>query len=219
MNLTRILMTLALTIGLGSCLHAKNETNTTKTIDPKVIAKAQQEFVKKLGSRTERFEVREIKEGFLFSDTYDHMTLLVLWDKNCKSCIKQIPNLNRYLLDLRGKLDIIAVELSGMSSKELQQFAKDHKVLYTLISGKENKEFVSTAMHKFRFGKDENGKPKKEGLPFMVAMGYTGHTHAIIRGVPKDPADMERFLIKIVDYYEKKKNNNVNDTNNTPSQH
>jgi peroxiredoxin len=191
-------------LGLSTGLQAREKT-ADKPVDPAALEKAKKEFVKKLGSQTARFEIEEIKEGFIFNGRTDRVILLVLWDKRCKSCIKDIPNLNRYLLDLRGKLDIIAVELSGMSSKELQQFAKDKKVLYTLISGKENREFVSAAMRKFGFGKDKNGQPKKEGLPFMVVMGYTGHTHAIIRGIPKDPADMERFLLKIVAYYEKKK--------------
>jgi len=187
-------------------LYAKENKNPQDA----QLEKARAEFVKKLGSKTARFQVREIKEGFVFDEAQNHMTLLVLWDKNCKSCIKQIPNLNRYLLDMRGKLEIIGVELSGMSSKELQKFAKEKKVLYTLISGIENKEFVSAAMRKFGFGKDKDGKSKKEGLPFMVAMGYTGHTHAIIRGIPNDPAQMEEFLMKIIDHYEKKKNTEAN---------
>ncbi len=204
MRISTLMATILLVFFSSTVLQAKNDNNVTR-IDPKVLAKAKEEFVKKLGSKTAHLEIKEIKEGFIFNNQYDHVTLLVLWDKGCKSCIKQIPNLNRYYLDLRGKLDIIAVELSGMSSKELQQFAKDKKVLYTLLSGKENKQFVAAAMRKFGFGKDKNGQPKKEGLPFMVVMGYTGHTHAIIRGIPKDPADMERFLLKIVAYYEKKK--------------
>jgi thiol-disulfide isomerase/thioredoxin len=203
MTFTKLLTLLAITIGLSTQAYAKNEANATK-IDPEVLAKAKKDFVAKLGSEKATFQVREIKEGFVFDEAQNKMTLLVLWDKNCKSCLADIPNLNRYLLDLKGKLDIIAVELSGMTTKQLQQFAKDEKVLYTLISGAENKKFVASAMHKFQFGKDETGKDKKEGLPFMVAMGYTGHTHAIIRGIPNDPADMLKFLIKIVDYYEKK---------------
>jgi peroxiredoxin len=199
------MITALLLIALPNVLSAQQPTAAQTKIDPKELEKAKKAFVEKLGSQTAKFEVKEIKEGFVFNNRYDHVTLLVLWEKNCKSCIKQIPNLNRYFLDLRGKLDIIAVELSGMTSKELQKFAKEHKVLYTLISGAENKEFVAAAMHKFRFGKDENGKDKKEGLPFMVVMGYTGHTHAIIRGVPKDPAEMETFLLKIVAHYEKKR--------------
>jgi thiol-disulfide isomerase/thioredoxin len=204
MTFTKILMMLAIVTGLGTQMYANEEAKTIK-VDPKVLAEAKKEFVKKLGSTTTRFEVREIKEGFVFNNTHDRITLLVLWDKKCKSCIADIPNLNRYFLDFKGKLEIIAVELSGMTSKQLQQFAKDKKVLYTLISGIENKDFVASAMHKFQFGKDEKGKKKKEGLPFMVVMGYTGHTHAIIRGIPNDPAEMEKFLIKIMDYYENKK--------------
>jgi peroxiredoxin len=199
------MITALLLIALPNVLSAQQPAAAQTKIDPKELEKAKKAFVEKLGSTTEKFEVKEIKEGFVFNNRYDHVTLLVLWEKNCKSCIKQIPNLNRYFLDLRGKLDIIAVELSGMTSKELQQFAKEHKVLYTLISGVENKQFVAAAMHKFRFGKDENGKDKKEGLPFMVVMGYTGHTHAIIRGIPNNPADMETFLLKIVAHYEKKR--------------
>jgi thiol-disulfide isomerase/thioredoxin len=206
MTFTKLLTLLAIFLSLSTQTYAKNDTNTTQ-IDPKVLAKAQKEFVQKLGSKKTTFQVREIKEGFVFNETNDRITLLVFWDKKCKSCIADIPNLNRYFLDFRGKLEIIAVELSGMTSKQLQQFAKDKKVLYSLISGIENKEFVSSAMHKFQFGKDKNGKDKKEGLPFMVVMGYTGHTHAIIRGIPNDPAEMEKFLIKIMDYYENKKKN------------
>jgi thiol-disulfide isomerase/thioredoxin len=208
-------MVVAVVFGLSTSLFAQGEANVTQSIDPKELEKAQKAFVEKLGSQTTKFEVKEIKEGFVFNNRYDHVTLLVLWEKNCKSCIKQIPNLNRYFLDLRGKLDIIAVELSGMTTPQLQAFAKEHKVLYTLISGVENKQFVAAAMHKFRFGKDENGKDKKEGLPFMVVMGYTGHTHAIIRGVPNDPAEMETFLLKIVQYYENQKNADKNTTKET----
>ena len=203
MTFTKMLALLALLLGFSTHAYAQNDANSTK-VDPKVLAKAKKDFVAKLGSKKAEFSVKEIKEGFIFNDSTDHMTLLVLWTKDCKSCIKQIPNLNTYLLDLRGKLDIIAVEISDMTTPQLQKFAKDKKVLYTLISGVENKEFVAAAMHKFQFGVDENGTKKKEGLPFMVALGYTGHTHAIIRGVPKNPSDMEKFLLKIVAYYEHK---------------
>ena len=201
MTFTKMLALLALLLSFSTQAYAQNDANATK-IDPKVLAKAKKDFVAKLGSKKAKFSVKEIKEGFVFNNSTDHMTLLILWSKDCKSCLKQIPNLNRYFLDLRGKLDIIGVELSGMTTPQLQQFAKDKKVLYTLISGVENKKFVAAAMHKFQFGVDKKGKKIKEGLPFMVALGYTGHTHAIIRGVPKDPADMEKFLLKIVAYYE-----------------
>jgi len=204
MTFTKMLALLAILLSFSTQAYAKNDANMTK-IDPKVLAKAQKDFVAKLGSQKAKFSVKEIKEGFVFNNSTDHMTLLVLWTKDCKSCVKQIPNLNRYFLDLRGKLDIIGVELSGMTTPQLQQFAKDKKVLYTLISGAENKKFIAAAMHKFQFGVDKNGKKIKEGLPFMIALGYTGHTHAIIRGVPKDPADMEKFLLKIVAYYEHQK--------------
>ena len=204
MTFTKMLALLAILLSFSTQAYAKNDANMTK-IDPKVLAKAQKDFVAKLGSQKAKFSVKEIKEGFVFNNSTDHMTLLVLWTKDCKSCVKQIPNLNRYFLDLRGKLDIIGVELSGMTTPQLQQFAKDKKVLYTLISGAENKKFIAAAMHKFQFGVDKKGKKIKEGLPFMVALGYTGHTHAIIRGIPKDPAEMEKFLLKIVAYYEDKK--------------
>jgi peroxiredoxin len=211
-----ILFAALLLAGFVSSVQAQEAKKAAK-IDPKELEKAKKAFVEKLGSQTEKFEVKEIKEGFIFNNRTDRATLLVLWTKQCKSCIKQIPNLNRYFLDLRGKLEIIAVELSGMHTQELQAFAKEHKVLYTLISGVENKQFVANAMHKFRFGKDEKGKDKKEGLPFMVVMGYTGHTHAIIRGVPKDPAEMERFLLKIVAHYEKQRASaDANKTDKTP---
>ncbi len=204
MTFTKMLAVLVVLFSFGTQAYAKNDANATK-IDPKVLAKAQKDFVAKLGSQKAKFSVKEIKEGFIFNNSTDHMTLLVLWEKGCKSCLKQIPNLNRYFLDLRGKLDIIGVELSGMTTPQLQQFAKDNKVLYTLISGVENKRFVAAAMHKFQFGVDKNGKKIKEGLPFMVALGYTGHTHAIIRGIPKDPNKMEQFLIDIVKHYETQK--------------
>ncbi len=204
MTLRNVLVLSALLVSLMTQAYAKNDLNTTKKTDPKALAKAKADFVKKLGSTKAEVAIKEIKEGFIFNNHTDRMTLLVLWDKNCKSCIKQIPNLNQYFLDLRGKLEIIGVELSDMTSEQLQKFAKENKVLYTLISGKENKKFVAAAMHKFQFGKDKEGKEIQEGLPFMVALGYTGHTHAIIRGVPNNPADMEKFLLKIVEYYEKK---------------
>jgi len=201
MTWTKILTLLVLMIGLTNQTFARNDANASK-IDPKVLAKARADFVKKLGSHTGKIEAKEIPEGFVFKDGKDKLTLLVLWSKNCKSCIKDIPNLNRYLLDFRGKLNIIAIELSGMSSKELQQYAKDKKVLYTLISGAENKAFTARIMEKFGF--DPKVKAKS-GLPFQVVLGYTGHNNGVIRGKAKDPAEMEKFLIKIMDFYENKK--------------
>jgi len=200
MTLTKILMALALIVGLATQTYARNDTNATK-INPKVLAKARANFVKKLGSKTGEIKAKEIKEGFVFENGKNKLTLLVLWSKDCKSCLADIPNLNRYLLDFRGKLNIIAIELSGMSSKELQQYAKEKKILYTLVSGKENKTLTAAVMKKFDF--DPNVK-KKSGLPFQVILGYTGHNNGVIRGVAKNPADMEKFLIKVMDHYDNK---------------
>ena len=187
MSLLRTLSTILLAMGLTLSLQAK---------DTQEMAKAKEAFVKKLGSHTGKIEAKEIKEGFVFKSGKGKLTLLVLWTKDCKSCLADIPNLNRYLLDFRGKLNIIAIELSGMSSKELQKFAKDKKVLYTLISGAENKAFTARVMEKFGFDKS---------LPFQIVLGYTGHNNGIIKGVPKDPAAMEKFLIQTMQHYEKQK--------------
>ena len=201
MTLTKILTLLALVIGLTTQTYAKNDANTTQKLDPKVIAKAKADFIKQLGTHTARIEAKEIPEGFVFKSGKGKLTLLILWSKNCKSCVADIPNLNRYFLDFRGKLNIIAIELSGMSNKQLQQYAKDKKVLYTMISGVENKAFTARIMEKFGF--DPKVKAKS-GLPFQVVLGYTGHNNGVIRGRATDPAAMEKYLIKIMDYYDKK---------------
>jgi len=200
MTLTKILTTLALIVGLSTQTYARNDANATK-IDPKVLAKARANFVKKLGSKTGEIKAKEIKEGFVFENGKNKITLLILWSKDCESCLDDIPNLNRYLLDFRGKLNIIAIELSGMSSQELQQYAKEKKILYTIVSGKENKALTAAVMKKFDF--DPNVK-EKSGLPFQVVLGYTGHNNGVIRGVAKDPAEMEKFLIKVMDHYDNK---------------
>ncbi len=187
MSLLRPLSIILLATGLSLSLHAKNDQKTTKT---------KKALVNKLGSRTGKIEAKEIKEGFVFKNGKGKLTLLVLWTKDCQSCLADIPNLNRYFLDFRGKLNIIAIELSGMTTKELQKFAKERKVLYTLISGTENKTFTSRIMEKFGFDKS---------LPFQIVLGYTGHTNGIIKGVPKDPAEMKKFLLQTMQYYEKQK--------------
>ena len=202
MTFTKMLAILALLFSFSTHAYARNDANATK-VDPKALAKARQEFVAKLGSKKTELTVKEIKEGFIFNNSSDHVTLLVLWTKDCKGCLKQIPNLNAYYLGFHGKLDIIAIEISDMTTPQLQQFAKEKKVLYTLLSGAENKPFTAAIMRKFGFGVDKNGKTIKEKLPFMVVLGYTGHTHAVIRGYPKNPQEMADFLDKIVLHYEK----------------
>ncbi len=194
MTFVRILSAFALLVSLTVSATAKDQTKEIK-VNPKVLAKAKEDFVKKLGSHTGKIQAKEIKEGFVFESGKGKLTLLILWTKDCKSCVADIPNLNRYLLDFRGKLNIIAIELSGMTSKQLQQYAKDKKVLYTLISGAENKAFTARVMDKFGF---------KKSLPFQIVLGYTGHNNGIIKGIAKDPTAMEKYLIKIMDYYEKK---------------
>ncbi len=193
MTFTKILISIAVLIGLSSTgAYAKDN----KKVDKQAMEKAKAEFVKKLGSQTGKVQAEEIPEGFVFESGKGKVTLLILWTKDCKSCVKNIPNFNRILLDFRGKVNIIAVEISGMSSKELQQYAKDKKVLYTMISGAENKKFTAAVMRKFGFN------TKKEGLPFQVVLGYTGHNNGIIKGIAS-VKDMEKFIQKIIDHYEK----------------
>ncbi len=201
MKIVKVLLAGIVLILFASQAQAKENKKQENT----QLEKARQEFAAKLGSQTGKIQAKEIPEGFVFESGKGKVTLLILWTKDCKSCVENIPNFNRILLDFRGKVNIIAVELSGMSSKELQQYAKDKKVLYTLISGAENKEFTAAVMRKFGFN------TKKEGLPFQVVLGYTGHNNGIIKGIAKID-DMERFLQKIIDYYEKKGKQNQRET-------
>jgi len=207
-----LLFLLLLLAGIGTELYAQsNQTSpqeTTIEIDPKILAEAKKKFIKKLGAQTGQLQAKEIPEGFVFDSGKNKLTLLVLWSKDCKRCIDDIPNLNRYFLDFRGKLNIIAIELSGMSTAQLQQFAKEKKILYTLISGVENKAFTARIMQKFGFEK---------GLPFQVVLGYTGHNNGIVKGKADDPDEMEKFLIKILEHYELKKKAQTQPTQNGAS--
>jgi len=56
-------------------------------------------------------------------------------------------------------------------------------------------------------------QPRCGPQPHQVVLGYTGHNNGIIRGVAKDPAAMEKFLIKIMDHYEKAKETSAESTN------
>ncbi len=191
MKSMRFLLAMVFLMTFAALAQAK-ESKKTQDTQPE---QARQEFVQKLGSQTAKLNAKEIPQGFIFESGKGKVTLLVLWTKDCKSCVDDIPNLNRILLDFRGKVNIIAIEISGMTSKQLQEYAKDKKVLYTMVSGVENKKFVARIMEKFGFDKS---------LPFQIVLGYTGHNNGIIKGIAKVD-DMEKFLQKIIRHYEEKK--------------
>ena len=76
--------------------------------------------------------------------------------------------------------------------------------------------FTARIMEKFGF--DPKVKAKS-GLPFQVVLGYTGHNNGIIRGVVKNPVEMEKFLIKVMEHYEKSKNSSIKSTQNKQKEH
>jgi thiol-disulfide isomerase/thioredoxin len=188
MTFHKILIVVAVFFGLSAGAYAKNEKQNSS----QSLTKEQRAFVDKLGRVKGNIKAKEIKEGFVFESGKGKVTMLILWTKDCKSCVADIPKLNRILLDFKGKVNIIAIELSGMSSKELQKYVREKKVLYTMISGVENKKFTSKIMDKFGF---------KKSLPFQIVLGYTGHNNGIIKGISK-LKDMEKYLAKIIEHYE-----------------
>jgi len=120
-------------------------------------------------------EVIDIEKGLIFKG-HKNAVFLIMFGHKCPPCIEEIPTLidltNRY----KDRLTIVALEVQGYSSEEIKGFRKEYGINYTLISGKENSNFVGHIAQRAGW---------KGAIPMLIAIDKKGEVQLIHEGAIK----------------------------------
>lgn len=113
----------------------KNQTQ----IDTKQQIKAQTIYPINLKTLHEDIiKVDKINRGFSFSNTSNKAVLLNFFASWCPPCKAEIPHLNNLQKQYKDDLQIIGVLLEDKDKDEIDQFAKQYNIEYTIAYSKEN---------------------------------------------------------------------------------
>jgi thiol-disulfide isomerase/thioredoxin len=131
-------------------------------------------------------EVLDIKEGLKFVG-HDNAVFLIMFGHNCPPCKVEIPILKYLAQNYKGKLSIIALEVQGYSSDELKKFRDEYEINYTLISGKENSNFVGHVAQRAGW---------KGAIPLLIAIDKKGEVQYLHAG-PIKTSKLESLITQL----------------------
>jgi len=117
-------------------------------------------------------EVLDVKEGLKFIG-HEHAVFLIMFGHNCPPCKIEIPTLKYLAQNYKDKLSIIAVEVQGYNSDELKKFRDEYGINYTIISGKENSNFVGHVAQRAGW---------KGMIPLLIAIDKKGEVQYLHAG-------------------------------------
>lgn len=171
-------------------------------------------------------------KGFTFDDSKGKLTLLVVWERACKSCPKWLKGMQDLEKHFDNKVKVITLELSNSEKKRVEKLRKEKKLdskalnkiieknhkdlkkftkkynldlpIISLLSTKENLDFSLQTLYKFEFSKPRGKAKRGGGLPFTVVFGPEGQTAGITAGISDQDA-YKKYIEKLIKYYEDKK--------------
>jgi thiol-disulfide isomerase/thioredoxin len=110
-----------------------------------------------------------------------------MFGHSCPPCIAEIPTLIDLAERYKGKLSIIAVEVQGFSSDQLKKFRDNYGINYTLISGKENSNFVAHVAQRAGW---------KGMIPLLIAIDKKGEVQFLHTG-PVGSSKLESLISEL----------------------
>ena len=131
-------------------------------------------------------EVIDIKEGLKFVG-HERPVFLVMFGHRCPPCKIEIPILIDLAKRYKDKLSIIAVEVQGYSSDEIKRFRKEYGINYTLISGRENSNFVAHVAQRAGW---------KGAIPLLIAIDKKGEVQYLHAG-PISASKLESLISEL----------------------
>lgn len=130
-----------------------NDTNVSEVGEPSVTF-----TLPTLEGKT--IEVVTSPNGLTFKGFENRVVFLSFFGYNCPPCLKEIPE----FVSLKKKLpelEIIAIEVRGLSKTELQAFAKEKAINYPLVRYDDAQEFTSYIANKAQW---------RGSIPFIIIL-------------------------------------------------
>ena len=152
--------------------NISNTTSTSKTVEK--IEDNKKEVLFKLKTVTGKTLNIDEKDGGLdIHEFRDKVVFLIFFGHQCPPCITEIPALVALTKEAHNDLEIIGLEVQGLNEDRLQNFAKNKNINYNLISGEENRDFISYVANKAGWS---------GSIPFLLAMDKNGEVQIVHAG-------------------------------------
>ncbi len=131
-----------------------------------------------------KYTVTGTKEGLKISGMEGKVVFLEFFGHRCPPCLASIPHLIDLQKKHQGKLAIISVEVQGLSQDQLKAFAKKKGMNYTIISGEQERLFVSYISQRAQW---------QGSIPFLLALDKKGDVQFIQAGMLPESSLEELF--------------------------
>jgi len=114
--------------------------------------------------------VNETKGGLTFQGSEGKAVFIVLFGYRCPPCLQEMPNLIALMAKKYPDLEIIAIEVQGLGSDELEIFKEEKGINYTLAVGSENNKFINYIASRAQW---------QGSIPFFLAFDKKGEVKVV----------------------------------------
>jgi thiol-disulfide isomerase/thioredoxin len=130
------------------------------------------------------YTVTGTKEGLKISGMEGKVVFLEFFGHKCPPCLASIPHLIDLQKKHKDKLQIISVEVQGLSESQLKNFVKSKGMNYIVIPGQKEHLFVSYISQRAQWS---------GGIPFLLALDGKGDVQFIQAGMLPESSLEELF--------------------------
>jgi len=120
------------------------------------------------------YTVSGTPEGLKISGMEGKVVFLEFFGHKCPPCLMTIPHLIDMQKKHKDKLAVMAVEVQGYNNTQLKRFVKQKGINYTVISGEQERLFVSYIAQRAQWD---------GSIPFLIALDKKGDVQFIQAGL------------------------------------
>jgi thiol-disulfide isomerase/thioredoxin len=114
--------------------------------------------------------ITETPDGLVFEEFKDKAVILLFFGYKCPPCRAEIPVLKGLINKGHKDLEIIALEVQGLTNDQLGAFKKQQGINYHLITGEGNYEFISYIGDKANW---------QGAIPFLIGFNKKGTVNIV----------------------------------------
>ena len=120
------------------------------------------------------YEITGTDSGLKIAGMEGKVVFLEFFGHRCPPCLASIPHLKHLQNKYKDKLAIIAIEVQGLAPAQLKAFAKEKGMNYTVVSGEQERLFVSYISQRAQW---------QGSIPFLLALDPSGDVQFIQAGM------------------------------------
>ena len=152
-------------------IEAKTPATETSSAQPSSQKVEVKEPILTINTLDEKeIQISETEGGLRFKGYKDKAVFVVLFGYRCPPCLQEMPNLIAITQKKYPDLEIIAIEVQGLDSEELEAFKKRKGINYTLAVGSENNEFINYIASRAQW---------QGSIPFFLAFDKKGSVKVV----------------------------------------